>query len=347
ELPSRAKRIFNKDDILMSTVRPYLKGFALVNFYCKDCLASTGFAILKCKRKEDIHLLYYNLFSYNIEKQINRLLVGSNYPAINIKDVGNLKIPYSANKMETKSIGKILATWDKSIQLKEKLIEQKKQQQKGLMQNLLTGKVRLPGFTDKWKELRLGSLIKSKTEKTTINNQHRILSCTKDGLILQEEHFKKQIASSNNVGYKIIKKNELVFSPMNLWLGGIDISDFDVGIVSPAYKVYKIDYEKINKNFIKVLLKSDYMIQRYKAISKRGASVVRRNLSVDDFEALKIKVPNNSEEINLIGSILYQSSKEINLLEKELELIKQQKKGLMQLLLTGIVRVTDLIEGGE
>ena len=155
----------------------------------------------------------------------------------------------------------------------------------------------------------------------------------------QSDHFNKQIASTNNIGYKILKKGEVVLSPMNLWLGGIDISTFDVGIVSPAYKVYEVDYSIIGENYLRNLLRSDYMIAKYDSISQKGASVVRRNLSIKEFESLTIKLPTDFNEMNAIDKLIGIASKEIALLEAELKNLKLQKKGLMQLLLTGIIRV--------
>ena len=70
-----------------------------------------------------------------------------------------------------------------------------------------------------WKKVKLGDCIKEINEKTTKNNQYKVLSVTKDGIFSQEDFFKKQIASKNNIGYKIIRKNNLVFSTMNLWMG--------------------------------------------------------------------------------------------------------------------------------
>lgn len=74
-------------------------------------------------------------------------------------------------------------------------------------------------------------------------------------------------------------------------------------------------------------------------ISQKGASIVRRNLNIKDFEDLTIAIPEDSVEMTAIDSFISLITKEIYLLEKELDLLKQQKKGLMQLLLTGIVRV--------
>lgn len=283
------------------------------------------------------YLLQY-LLSPLMKKIYHLETKGLSIKHLHLAEIRKFKIVLPKYK-EQINIASILSTWDKAIELKKKLIEQKKEQKKGLMQNLLNGKVRLSGFDGEWKEIRIGNILKSKTNKTTQNNQHQILSCTKDGIILQDNMFNKQIASKNNIGYKIVKRNELVLSPMNLWLGGIDISDFEVGIVSPAYKVYEVNYNQINKHYLKSLLRSDYMIKRYKSISPRGASVVRRNLSIPDFENLKVNLPINKNERDKINIIIRTIDKELNLLEKELSSLKQQKKGLMQLLLTGKVRV--------
>ena len=93
-----------------------------------------------------------------------------------------------------------------------------------------------------WKRVNLGECIKEINEKTIKNNQYEVLSVTKDGIFSQEDFFKKQIASKNNIGYKVIKKNNLVFSTMNLWMGSLDVlTNFDVGIVSPAYKIFQFN----------------------------------------------------------------------------------------------------------
>ncbi|WAA12822.1 restriction endonuclease subunit S [Fervidibacillus halotolerans] len=339
DAPSRAKRLFKKDDILMSTVRPNLQGFAYIDFDAKNCVCSTGFAVITAKHKSDRMYLYQTLYSHIISNQINRLLAGSNYPAINGKDVENLKVPYPKYENERDKIGRILYTWDKAIELKEKLIEQKKELKKGLMQKLLTGEVRLPGFKGEWKLIKLGKIMIEINEKSTVNNQYQVLSVTKKGIIAQNKQFKKQVASKNNIGYKIIKKYNLVFSTMNLWMGSLDVlTDYDIGIVSPSYKVFEFNQNWITPFFAKYFMKSEHMIWIYNVHSEQGASVVRRNLDLNGLLNTDVKIPSIKEQ-NEIVKVLLSLEKNIELLEKELESIKLQKKGLMQLLLTGKVRV--------
>lgn len=96
-------------------------------------------------------------------------------------------------------------------------------------------------FHEEWKELSFKQLLKEINEKTTENNQHEILSSTKEGIFTQKEYFAdRNVASKDNTGYKILRKNQIVLSPQNLWMGNINVNtEFDIGIVSPSYKIYE------------------------------------------------------------------------------------------------------------
>jgi len=97
-----------------------------------------------------------------------------------------------------------------------------------------------------------------KNERTVANNQHKILSSTVSKIVLQEEHFNRQVASLDNLGYKVLRKNQLVFSPQNIWMGNINVNlDYDIGIVSPSYKIYEI--VKINPLYLSYIIKMNFM----------------------------------------------------------------------------------------
>lgn len=280
----------------------------------------------------------YFLSDWNIRKQIMILATGISVLGISKENIKDVEVVLPPLKEQNK-IATILSVWDKAIDLKEKLIEQKKEQKKGLMQKLLTGEVRLPGFEGEWKNVILGKLIKEVNEKSTENNQFQVLSVTKNGIVAQSEHFNKQIASENNIGYKIIRKNNLVFSTMNLWMGSLDVlTNYEIGIVSPAYKVFEFYQDRINPSFGKYFMKSEKMIWIYNMNSEQGASIVRRNLDLKGLLNTIVKIPSIDEQ-NAIANIFLCVDREINLLEEQKEELKRQKKGLMQLLLTGKVRV--------
>lgn len=239
---------------------------------------------------------------------------------------------------EQQKIAAILTTQDRVIELKEKRLAEKQRQKKYLMQQLLTGKKRLPGFSGEWKKVKIGSFIKEIDERSTVNNQYEILSVTKNGMVFQSSHFNKQIASENNVGYKVVRRENLVFSTMNLWMGSLDtLRICDIGIVSPAYKVFEFNQSLIVVNFAENYMKSAEMIWLYKANSEQGASIVRRNLDLQALLNSKVALPDISEQ-NAIAEVLSAADREIELLRQDIEQEKQKKKALMQLLLTGIVR---------
>jgi type I restriction enzyme S subunit len=140
--PSRARRVVHNGDILLATVRPNLKGFAKVEELHDGMIASTGFSVLSPKKNISGCYLYHYLFSCHLTGQVNALVVGSNYPAINSSDVGGLKV-YCPSYPEQQKIASALNNTDESIKALEQQLADLKQEKKGLMQQLLTGKRRV------------------------------------------------------------------------------------------------------------------------------------------------------------------------------------------------------------
>ena len=175
---------------------------------------------------------------------------------------------------------------------------------------------------------KLGECIEEIVDKTTENNQYEVLSVTKDGIYSQEEFFKKQIASEDNTGYKIIRKNNLVFSTMNLWMGSLDVLlNYEIGIVSPAYKIFKFDESKMTPSFGKYFMKSHFMLEQYKNCSEQGASVVRKNLDLKQLLDTEIIIPTVEEQckiVKVLENIDEIINKYTNLIKNKEQFIKSQ-----------------------
>ena len=140
--PSRARRVVRKGDVLLSTVRPNLKAFAYVENDCFDWVCSTGFSVLSPKNGNDGRFIFYSILSGFVTKQIEALVVGSNYPAINSTDVKSLLVlqpPLS----EQKNIASTLNSIDVCIKNKQHKLHKTQHLKKALMQDLLTGKIRV------------------------------------------------------------------------------------------------------------------------------------------------------------------------------------------------------------
>ncbi len=154
------------------------------------------------------------------------------------------------------------------------------------------------------------------------------MSSTIKGVFSQREYFSKDIASENNIGYKIIRLNDIVLSPQNLWMGNINLNDkFEIGIVSPSYKIFTIN-SSFDKTFIASLLKSHRALYNYIQVSEQGASIVRRNLNLEAFEQLVFRIPSLNEQCkvgNIIKSVLKKIEYENQLINK----YEEQKKFLL------------------
>ncbi len=246
---------------------------------------------------------------------------GTAQPKINQKTCSNIEIAIPFLQ-EQQKIAQILSTWDEAIELKEKLIEEKKEQKKGLMQKLLTGEVRLAGFDGEWEEVRLGSLCNITTGKLDANamcvdGKYKFFTCAKEIYLIDEYAFDTEalLISGNgaNVGY--------------------------IHYYNGKFNAYQRTY--VLDNFKNSIHYTKYVLDKYleEQIAREKCAGNTPYIRMSTLSDMNIKIPKSLQEQKAIAKILSTADKEIDLLTQELEQLKLQKKGLMQLLLTGIVRV--------
>ncbi len=145
DLPSRARRILHRGDVIMATVRPNLLGFAVCDFKPENVLCSTGFALISPKELSDSHFIYQSLYSDIILKQVYGLVTGSNYPAINASEVKKLWFVWPTSAEERRNIAATLDACDRELDLLRRKQDALHAHKRGLMQRLLTGRVRVKG----------------------------------------------------------------------------------------------------------------------------------------------------------------------------------------------------------
>tara|TARA_Y100000589_G_C27176785_1_gene639080 strand:+ start:83 stop:1309 length:1227 start_codon:yes stop_codon:yes gene_type:complete len=142
-LPSRARRKIRNDDVLLGTVRPNLKNFALIKSLSIDLICSTGFAVLRSKPNLSLPTFLYQLINSDYFGQIlSSFVVGSNYPAVNQKQLEEIELPFLSLK-EQKQISDILTEFDQNIDSKEKKLIRMNFLKKSLCQDLLSGSKRV------------------------------------------------------------------------------------------------------------------------------------------------------------------------------------------------------------
>ena len=244
----------------------------------------------------------------------------SGQPGINSQEYGSYKFSITSPEEENK-VANFLSLLDKKIELQSKKIEDLKLFKKGLINSI--------GKNIEIEKIPLKNILAEQNHKTIKNNEYEILSSTSKGIYLQKDYFNKQAASDNNVGYKILKKNQLVLSPQNLWMGNINInSKYNIGIVSPSYKIFDIN-NNIDIDFFDYWIKSPKALYEYKISSEQGASIVRRNLNMDLFYEIKVDIPKGKMQ-NKLGKIIKLLNLKIQYNENSLQKLQELKKGLMQ-----------------
>lgn len=202
------------------------------------------------------------------------------------------------------------------------------------MQQLLTGKKRLDGFEGEWRLVRAKEIFKNIVNKKH-NGDLEVLSATQDKGIIPRSQVEIDIKydDASLPTYKKVEKGNFVIS-LRSFQGGIEYSDYE-GIVSPAYTVLA-SKEPICDGYYKQYFKSQYYIDRLQ-VAVYGIRDGKQ-ISYDDFGTIGIWYP-PIEEQKAIASFFAVMDQELVLLQQDLDQEKQKKKALMQLLLTGKVRV--------
>ena len=240
---------------------------------------------------------------------------------------------YFPSLTEQDKIADFLSLVDNRISTQKKIISHLETLMKNSQENIFNQKLKLKkengsNFPE-WKIKKLGDLLIESKEKSKEKNQYRIISSTAIGLFYQDDYFTRDIASQDNTGYKILKKNQLVFSPQNLWLGNINVnSDFEIGLVSPSYKIFNFNENITSSSFCKYYLKTSAMLFEFGQSSIQGASVVRRNLDLNMFFNIKIQIPSIDEQIK-IAQFLFSLAEKIKLEKNVLAQYEIQKKYLL------------------
>ncbi|RDU51534.1 restriction endonuclease subunit S [Helicobacter sp. MIT 01-3238] len=357
--------VFSKaNDIILPT-----SGETTIDICKASCIMLNNVAlggdlnILRSKQNGAFLSYYINhIAKYNIAK----LAQGVSIVHLYASELKSLQIPLPPLK-EQEKIARILSVWDSAIDSLANLIKAKRKYKTALMQRLLTppkdksthplapsaregeqevshrtnegeshqSSLRFAGFSDKWQEFRLGDLLKEKNTRNA-NNVNLVLSVTnKQGFVAQKDYFEQEVASNDTSNYKVVCRGEFAYNPARINVGSIAmLENFENGILSPMYIVFEC-LEKINKDFFKYWLES----HNFRGVLGRYLSgSVRETLSFNDMKTMKIFIPTLAEQ-KRIAQVLSVCDKEIETLNLKFECLKAQKRGLMQQLLSGKVRV--------
>jgi type I restriction enzyme S subunit len=319
-------------------------GTGQVVFSDKTYCISRQLMAVRTKQWNNKFIFYFLAYSSPRFVQLARGLI----PGISREDI--LFTPILVPPLpEQRKIAEILSTCDEAIAKTEQLITALQTRKKGLMQRLLTGDVRFPGFvlSEKVKETKYGKVPSDwkafHLEDVTFESRARAASenavdLTVFGVNNQTGLTTDSKYSADNLDrYKVVKPGMFAYNPMRLNIGSIGYCDelLGKGLVSPDYVVFGCKENKLDSKYFA------YCIQEHhwkNWVRRAGAGSVRVRIYYEDISRYPLVLPSLSEQ-RKIAEVLQACDSEINLHTKKLEALQQQKKGLMQRLLTGQVRV--------
>ncbi|HCX77637.1 MAG TPA: restriction endonuclease subunit S [Algoriphagus sp.] len=328
-----SRSVVKPGDIVFS-LRGNIGETSIVPNDLKEANLTQGTARISCNPYLiNSHFLKYSLSNSEVHRSIIRLAKGSTFQEISLNELRKIKVPLPPLP-EQRAIAQVLGKMDEAIQTTECLITQKELRKKWLMQNLLTGKMRLKGFSGEWREVHLGEFFSERNETRHI--ELTLLSIGQSGIYPQDESIKKDTSNADKSKYKRICPGDIGYNTMRMWQGRSALSDLE-GIVSPAYTVIS-PKENADSQFFAYLFKTPKLTHLFWRNSQ-GLVDDTLNCKFKDFSIVKVVLPQTREEQTTIARELQIADQEISLLKSKADKLRKQKKGMMQVLLTGKVRL--------
>ncbi|EKO3992567.1 restriction endonuclease subunit S [Vibrio fluvialis] len=340
------KKHYLKSGDLLFSRRGDVARFALIEKHTPKSICGTGCLKATPNKAHSALFLSYFLQKDAVKKWLEQNAVGQTMPNMNTAILSELPLMVASSRDEEDKIAKILSTWDKAIATTERLIATSQQQKKALMQQLLTGKKRLVNpetgkvFEGDWEEVKLKKLGKCLTGLTYSPDDVR-----EEGiLVLRSSNIQNgKLCFDDNVFVNKEVKDEVKTKygdilvcvrngSRNLIGKSAFITDRAIGQTHGAFMtLFRGKYPELVYQLFQTP-------QFYKQVSMNlGATI--NSINTSDLHKFKFKVPCDDLEVKKIASVLTAADKDIELLQAKLARLKDEKKALMQQLLTGKRRV--------
>ena len=285
------------------------------------------------------YMLY--LLNFSIYRRMYPYAEGTAQQVLSLKKLGQLK--YSLPPVaEQKKIAEILATQDKAIELQARKIEELKRIKKGCLEKMFPRKgqkvpeKRFPGFTDDWEQRKVGDITIESTEYLTLDSGLPLFTSSRNGLLYQNEYRGNVTTNNKQTLFSVVPLGACTYRHMSDDdVFHLNINTIEKGLVSREYPVF-CGTPNHDIVFIVQHINSSKAFRAFCAEQKMGGT--RTRLYYKALCEFTMMVPSFAEQ-RRISKFLLTIDHLITLHQRKLEEMKKQKKALMQLLLTGIVRV--------
>lgn len=339
--PSRARRVLKYGDILMSTVRPNLMAHLLFTGQIRDAVCSTGFSVIRCGEDScDPRYLYAHLFGKIVNDQIDSIITGSNYPAINSHDIRLIKIPFPPTVEEQSAIAETLSDVDELLAALASLVLKKHVIKHSTIQHLLTGKIQVLGFGDRSQTKRLGDFCSIRNCKVMPSDLPKGTLCVElDDIGTDNGTIRSFSTAQNTTSTKyLFRVGDVLFGRLRPYLRKYWYADC-TGICTTEIWPLIVDSTQADCGYLYAVVQSDEFCRA--ANVSYGTHMPRADWHV--IRDLEVRLP-PLEEQQVIASIVFDMEAEIAAIENLSDKIRAVRQWMMQQLLTGRVRLTQAEE---
>jgi type I restriction enzyme, S subunit len=330
----KLKKKLNKNTILMS-INGTIGKLAFYNN--EKIVLGKSAAYISINPEINKHFLYYLLQSTAIKEYFENELTGSTIRNLSLESIRNAPVPLPP-KNEQRAIAEVLSDVDAMIEAQEALIEKKRLIKQGVMQELLTGKRRLPGFSGEWEKLKIGDIARinrgtSKSKFLNENGKYFLVdmgAISQDGqlIVTKRTNYSKDFLSKGNLvmpsddigGGKIIGKTAYIPEDKK-YIFGDHIHILDIIKGNPLFISYMINSHSVNKE-----------------VKEKVSGSAQLGLSKSSVEEQSIFFP-EIEEQKKIATVIKDLENEIVSHKEILDKYSSIKIGIMQELLTGRTRL--------
>lgn len=331
-----------KDDILIAGTG----ATAGIVFEVPDEFAGLAFSynapLIQVGQNASKHFIFDVLSSQIVVRQQQSLFTGNAQPFLDTKSILGFKIPLPPIP-EQRRIAEILSTWDRAIEMVSALIAKAVAQKQALMQSLLTGKHRLPGFSGEWRWIKFSEVFERVRQKNDVGNTNVLTISAQHGLISQVEYFNKSIASKDVRGYTLLRHGDFAYNksysdgyPMGAFK---PLERYESGIVSSLYICFRLSSDEHDHGFFRHYFEADLFNREISAIAQEGArNHGLLNVSVVDFFDTSLHAPSHEEQV-AIAKVINDAERTELALRTQFTALRKEKSALMQQLLTGKRRV--------
>lgn len=359
--PSRARRIVQEGDVVISTVRTYLQAISQIHAPPDNLVVSTGFAVVRPLGKRlDARYCGFALREQAFLAEVERRSVGVNYPAINAKDLAD--IPISVHSLPKQRaiayfLGRETAQLDALIAAKQRLLELLAEKRQAIVASAVTrgldpyaptqdsGVSWLGEIPAHWETERARWLFRERDQRSEDGTEELLTVSHLTGITLRSEKEVNMFEAETLEGYKLCERGDLVINTLWAWMGAMGVASIR-GVVSPAYNVYE-PTERLAPSYVDALSRLKVFAQEAVRHSK-GVWSSRLRLYPEGFFDICLPVPPLSEQ-QQIAAFLKNECERLEDLQtatsRTIALLDERRAALISAAVTGQIAVGDGTDG--